>query len=88
MGESNRERFQAQIAELCAALKAERTKAGISQRALAAEAHLVQHHLCSIEGGVDDMLLSTFLAILAALDLRLQVWGEDDSHEAEIWSNT
>lgn len=89
MGESNRELYAPQIIELTKALKAEREKAGLSQRALAERARIVQHHLCAIEGGTEDMLVSTLLAILDALELDATIQPEDawNTDAPQTWAS-
>lgn len=90
MGESNRELYAPQIIELTKALKAAREGAGLSQRALAERARIVQHHLCAIEGGTEDMLVSTLLAILDALDLDATITDPEwynKAHDTEVWAS-
>ena len=84
MGESNRELYAPQIIELTKALKEAREKAGLSQRALAERARIVQLHLCAIEGGTEDMLVSTLLAILDALGLDVTI-KDPEWYNTEVW---
>ena len=59
------------IQEVVEALKAARKGKGLSQRALAEKAGVLQTQISKIENGVADLRVSTLVALARALDLEL-----------------
>jgi transcriptional regulator with XRE-family HTH domain len=57
--------------EIVKALKAARERKGLSQRALAEKAGVLQTQISRIENGATDFRLSTLVALVSALDLEL-----------------
>jgi transcriptional regulator with XRE-family HTH domain len=57
--------------EIVKALKAARERKGLSQRALAEKAGVLQTQISRIENGATDFRLSTLVALVSALELEL-----------------
>lgn len=61
------------VAATVDALRAARTRLGLSQRALGAKVGLPQSHISKIEGGGSDLKLSSLTELARALDLELML---------------